>query len=69
MDNATRIFVSIYMILLAFGIINILSWGGYFKVNWFPNTLNLSSLDAGATIINTLAMVVHKSKAIARSTI
>jgi hypothetical protein len=57
------------MILLAFGIINILSWGGYFKVNWFPNTLNLSSLDAGATIINTLAMVVHKSKAIARSTI
>ncbi|MGC8514633.1 MAG: hypothetical protein ACP5OC_00670 [Thermoplasmata archaeon] len=66
MDNATRIFFSIYMTLLIFGIINMLSWGGYFKANWLPNTLTLSTLEAGAILLNSIFMVVHRSIVIAK---
>ena len=66
MDKAMRTLCLIYLILSILGIINILSWGGYLKANWFPNTLTLNTLEASAILLNTIVLVSHRINTVAK---
>ena len=66
MDKATRILCSIYLLLSILGILNILSWGGYFNASWFPNTITLTTLEASAILSNTIVLVSHRINTVAK---
>jgi hypothetical protein len=66
MDKATRILCSIYLLLSILGILNILSWGGYFNASWFPNTLTLTTLEASAILLNTIVLASHRINTVAK---
>ena len=61
MDKAMRVFSSLYLLLLVFGLVNILNWGGYLEKGWMPSTFTMITLESAGVLATTLVMVVFKT--------
>ena len=67
MDKAMRVFSSLYLLLLAFGLVNILNWGGYLEKGWMPSIFTMITLESAGVLATTLVMVVFKTHSNAES--